>query len=99
MPWGCKQENIPDYLNLQLFVSQTDGFQNISEERYRPLSSRLLIGRPRWRLLFEEIGKTNKAWVWVFCCGPKGISRTLHRLCNSDHYSATTFEFNKESFS
>ncbi|XP_010892023.2 NADPH oxidase 4 isoform X1 [Esox lucius] len=94
------QENIPDYLNLQLYVSQTDGLQNIPEERYQPLSSRLLIGRPRWKLLFEEIGKTNKhKRVGVFCCGPKGISRTLHRLCNSDRYSGTTFEFNKESFS
>ncbi|CAB1348198.1 unnamed protein product [Coregonus sp. 'balchen'] len=74
--------------------------KNISEERYRPLSSRLLIGRPRWKLLFEEIGKTNKhKRVGVFCCGPKGISKTLHRLCNSDRYSGTTFEFNKESFS
>ncbi|XP_055735580.1 NADPH oxidase 4 isoform X2 [Salvelinus fontinalis] len=94
------QENRPDYLNLQLFVSQTDGLQNISEERYRPLSSRLMIGRPRWKLLFEEIGRTNKhKRVGVFCCGPKGISKTLHRLCNSDRYSGTTFEFNKESFS
>ncbi|KAJ7995313.1 hypothetical protein DPEC_G00243260 [Dallia pectoralis] len=94
------QENIPDYLNLQLYVSQTDGLQNISEERYMPLRSRLLIGRPRWKLLFEEIGKTNKhKRVGVFCCGPKGISQTLHRLCNSDRYSGTTFEFNKESFS
>ncbi|XP_029571670.1 NADPH oxidase 4 isoform X2 [Salmo trutta] len=74
--------------------------KNISEERYRPLSSRLMIGRPRWKLLFEEIGRTNKhKRVGVFCCGPKGISRTLHRLCNSDRYSGTTFEFNKESFS
>lgn len=37
--------------------------------------------------------------VGVFCCGPKGISRTLHRLCNSARSSGTTFEFNKESFS
>lgn len=37
--------------------------------------------------------------VGVFCCAPKGISRTLHRLCNSPQYSGTTFEFNKESFS
>lgn len=104
-------------------------FQSMSEERYRPLTSRLLVGRPRWKLLFDEIGRTNKQWVeWecpgmeydssvitfvksflshcgfskrvgVFCCGPKGISRTLHRLCNSARYSGTTFEFNKESFS
>lgn len=105
-------------------------FQSMSEEKYRPLASRLLVGRPRWKLLLDEIGRTNKQWVeWsinsvlskeliayipqcyflcvcgfskrvgVFCCGPKGISRTLHRLCNSARSSGTTFEFNKESFS
>lgn len=36
--------------------------------------------------------------VGVFCCGPKGISKTLHKLCNSARSSGTTFEFNKESF-
>lgn len=35
----------------------------MSEERYRPLASRLLIGRPKWKLLFDEIGKTNRQWV------------------------------------
>ncbi|KAK5929235.1 NADPH oxidase 4 [Pseudochaenichthys georgianus] len=94
------QENRPDYFNLKLYVSQTDNLQSMSEEKYRPLTSRLLVGRPRWNLLFDEIGKTNKhKRVGVFCCGPKGISKTLHRLCNSARSSGTTFEFNKESFS
>eukprot|EP00064_Thunnus_orientalis_P022889 superscaffoldBa00008135_g23110 len=94
------QENRPDYFNLKLYVSQTDSLQSMSEEKYRPLASRLLVGRPRWKLLLDEIGRTNKhKRVGVFCCGPKGISRTLHRLCNSARSSGTTFEFNKESFS
>ncbi|XP_068440933.1 NADPH oxidase 4 [Clinocottus analis] len=94
------QENRPDYFNLKLYVSQTDNLQSMSEEKYRPLTSRLLVGRPRWKLLFDEIGKTNKhKRVGVFCCGPKGISRTLHKLCNSARSSGATFEFNKESFS
>ncbi|KAM9318085.1 NADPH oxidase 4 [Pholidichthys leucotaenia] len=93
------QENRPDYFNLKLYVSQTDNTWSMSEEKYRPLSSRLLIGRPSWKLLFDEIAKSNKhKRVGVFCCGPKGISRTLHRLCNSARYPGTTFEFNKESF-
>uniref|UniRef100_A0AAQ5WYC5 FAD-binding FR-type domain-containing protein n=1 Tax=Amphiprion ocellaris TaxID=80972 RepID=A0AAQ5WYC5_AMPOC len=93
------QENRPDYFNLKLYISQTDGLQSMSEEKYRPLSSRLLVGRPKWKLLLDEIGKSNKhKRVGVFCCGPKGISRTLHRLCNSARSSGTTFEFNKESF-
>ncbi|XP_060902353.1 NADPH oxidase 4 isoform X1 [Labrus mixtus] len=94
------QENRPDYFNLKLYVSQPDSLQCMSEERYRPLTSRLLVGRPKWKLLFDEIAKTNKhKKVGVFCCGPKGISSTLHRLCNSARSSGTTFEFNKESFS
>ncbi|XP_067101776.1 NADPH oxidase 4 [Osmerus mordax] len=93
------QENRPDYLNLHLFLSQTDRLQSMSEEKYRLLSSRILIGRPKWKLLFDEIGRANKhKRVGVFCCGPKGLSKMLHRLCNSDQYSGTTFEFNKESF-
>uniref|UniRef100_A0A3Q3WGA5 Uncharacterized protein n=1 Tax=Mola mola TaxID=94237 RepID=A0A3Q3WGA5_MOLML len=94
------QENRPDYFNYRLYVSQTDDLQSMSEEKYRPLTSRLLVGRPRWKLLLEEIGKTNNhKRVGVFCCGPKGISRTLHRLCNSARSSDATFVFNKESFS
>lgn len=95
------QENRPDYFNLKLYVSQTDSLQqSLREEKYRPLATRLQLGRPRWKALLEEIGKSNKhKRVGVFCCGPKGISRTLHRLCNSARSSDTTFEFNKESFS
>uniref|UniRef100_A0A3Q2EBI4 NADPH oxidase 4 n=1 Tax=Cyprinodon variegatus TaxID=28743 RepID=A0A3Q2EBI4_CYPVA len=94
------QENRPDYFNLKLYVSQTDNMQSMSEERFGPLASRLHVGRPRWKLLLDEIGKGNKhKRVGVFCCGPKGISRTLHRLCNSARSCGTTFEFNKESFS
>uniref|UniRef100_A0A7N6AV40 NADPH oxidase 4 n=1 Tax=Anabas testudineus TaxID=64144 RepID=A0A7N6AV40_ANATE len=92
------KENRPDYFNLKLYVSQTENLQ--VGEKYRPLTSRLLVGRPRWKLLFDEIGKTNKhKRVGVFCCGPKGISKSLHRLCNSARSPGTTFEFNKESFS
>ncbi|XP_061923248.1 NADPH oxidase 4 [Entelurus aequoreus] len=93
-------ENRPDYFNLKLYVSQADDLHCISEEKYRPLASRLLVGRPRWKILLDDIGRSNThARVGVFCCGPKGISRTLHRLCNSAHFPGTSFEFNKESFS
>ncbi|XP_061537503.1 NADPH oxidase 4 isoform X2 [Phycodurus eques] len=93
-------ENRPDYFNLKLYISQADNQQCISEEKYRLLASRLLVGRPRWKLLLDDIGRTNKhKRVGVFCCGPKSISRTLHRLCNSAQFPGTTFEFNKESFS
>ncbi|XP_072528184.1 NADPH oxidase 4 isoform X2 [Salminus brasiliensis] len=94
------EENRPDYLNIRLYLTNTHQLQNLTEERFRPLSSRLLIGRPRWKLLFQEIGRSNQhKKVGVFCCGPKGVSRELHKLCNSFSTSGTVFEYNKESFS
>uniref|UniRef100_A0A672L962 FAD-binding FR-type domain-containing protein n=1 Tax=Sinocyclocheilus grahami TaxID=75366 RepID=A0A672L962_SINGR len=71
----------------------------IGEERYRFLSSRLRIGRPKWKLMFQEIGRANQLKrVGVFCCGPKGISKALHTLCNSNPHTGTAFEYNKETF-
>ncbi|XP_055479228.1 NADPH oxidase 4 [Psammomys obesus] len=94
------QENRPDYVNIQLYLSQTDGLQKIIGEKYHTLNSRLFIGRPRWRLLFDEIAKCNRGkTVGVFCCGPSSISKTLHNLSNQYNSYGTKFEYNKESFS
>uniref|UniRef100_A0A673T761 NADPH oxidase 4 n=1 Tax=Suricata suricatta TaxID=37032 RepID=A0A673T761_SURSU len=94
------QENRPDYVNIQLYLSQTDGIQKIIGEKYQALNSRLFIGRPRWKLLFDEIAKCNRGkTVGVFCCGPSSISKTLHKLCNRNNSYGTRFEYNKESFS
>nr|XP_003468624.1 NADPH oxidase 4 [Cavia porcellus] len=94
------QENRPDYVNIQLYLSQTDGIQKIIGEKYHALNSRLFIGRPRWRLLFDEIAKCNRGkTVGVFCCGPNSISKTLHKLSNQNNSYGTKFEYNKESFS
>ncbi|XP_064412904.1 NADPH oxidase 4 isoform X2 [Latimeria chalumnae] len=94
------QENLPDYLNIQLYLSQVDGIQSIIGEKYQALNSRLLIGRPRWKLLFEEIAKCNsQKTVGVFCCGPNKLSKVLHKLSNGTNSHGTRFEYNKESFS
>ncbi|XP_066535289.1 NADPH oxidase 4 isoform X2 [Hoplias malabaricus] len=94
------EENRPDYLNIRLYLTNTHQLGNLTEDRFRPLSSRLVIGRPKWKPLFQEIGKSNQhKKVGVFCCGPKGVSRELHTLCNTFRTSGTVFEFNKESFS
>uniref|UniRef100_A0A8D1VTI9 NADPH oxidase 4 n=1 Tax=Sus scrofa TaxID=9823 RepID=A0A8D1VTI9_PIG len=94
------QENRPDYVNIQLYLSQTDGLQKIIGEKYPALNSRLFIGRPRWKLLFDEIAKCNRGkTVGVFCCGPNSISKTLHKLSNQNNSYGTRFEYNKESFS
>nr|XP_006218430.1 NADPH oxidase 4 isoform X1 [Vicugna pacos]XP_015106756.1 NADPH oxidase 4 isoform X1 [Vicugna pacos] len=94
------QENRPDYVNIQLYLSQTDGMQKIIGEKYQALNSRLFIGRPRWKLLFDEIAKCNRGkTVGVFCCGPSSISKTLHKLSNRSNSYGTRFEYNKESFS
>uniref|UniRef100_A0A8B9PCI7 NADPH oxidase 4 n=1 Tax=Apteryx owenii TaxID=8824 RepID=A0A8B9PCI7_APTOW len=69
-------------------------------EKYQALNSRLLIGRPRWKLLFDEIAKCNRRkTVGVFCCGPNKISKILHKLSNISNSYGTRFEYNKESFS
>ncbi|XP_051933739.1 NADPH oxidase 4 isoform X2 [Hippocampus zosterae] len=66
-------ENKPDYLNLKLYVSQADNLQGLTEEKYHLLASRLLVGRPRWKLLFDEIGRTNKRHaVLVLVCDFSG---------------------------
>ncbi|XP_038617710.1 NADPH oxidase 4 isoform X2 [Tachyglossus aculeatus] len=94
------QENRPDYVNIQLYLSQTDGIQKIIGEKYQALNSRLFIGRPRWKVLFDEIAKCNREkTVGVFCCGPNSISKILHKLCNQNNSYGTRFEYNKESFS
>ncbi|XP_077914788.1 NADPH oxidase 4 isoform X1 [Halichoerus grypus] len=94
------QENRPDYVNIQLYLSQTDGVQKIIGEKYQALNSRLFIGRPRWKLLFDEIAKCNRGkTIGVFCCGPNSISKTLHKLSNQNNPYGTRFEYNKESFS
>uniref|UniRef100_A0A8C8ZA68 NADPH oxidase 4 n=1 Tax=Prolemur simus TaxID=1328070 RepID=A0A8C8ZA68_PROSS len=93
-------ENRPDYVNIQLYLSQTDGIQKITGDKYHALNSRLYIGRPRWKLLFDEIAKCNRGkTVGVFCCGPNSISKTLHKLSNQNNSYGTKFEYNKESFS
>ncbi|XP_053165386.1 NADPH oxidase 4 isoform X3 [Hemicordylus capensis] len=77
------QENRPDFVNIQLYLSQTDGIQKIIGEKYHTLNCRLFVGRPRWKLLFNEIAKCNRQkTVGVFCCGPNEISKTLHKLSN-----------------
>ncbi|NXP17297.1 NOX4 oxidase, partial [Scytalopus superciliaris] len=94
------QENRPDYINIQLYLSQTDGIQKIIGEKYQALNSRLLIGRPQWKLLFDDIAKCNRRkTIGVFCCGPNKISKILHKLSNSSNSYGTRFEYNKESFS
>ncbi|XP_042316885.1 NADPH oxidase 4 [Sceloporus undulatus] len=94
------QENRPDFVNIQLYLSRTDGIQKIIGEKYQVLNRRLFIGRPRWKLLFNEIAKCNRQkTVGVFCCGPSGISKALHKLSNSSNPYGTRFEYNKESFS
>ncbi|XP_030056022.1 NADPH oxidase 4 [Microcaecilia unicolor] len=94
------KENRPDYLNIRLYVSQSSGIQEIIGEKYQMLNSRLFIGRPQWKLLFDEIAKCNRQkTVGVFCCGPNEISKTLHKLSNRRNSFGTRFEYNKESFS
>ncbi|XP_054999242.1 NADPH oxidase 4 isoform X1 [Sorex araneus] len=94
------EENRPDFMNIQLYLSRTDGLQKIIGDKYQALNSRLFIGRPQWKLLFDEVAKCNRGkTIGVFCCGPSSISKILHKLSNRSNSYGTKFEYNKESFS
>ncbi|XP_048216055.1 NADPH oxidase 4 isoform X2 [Perognathus longimembris pacificus] len=69
------QENRPDYINIQLYLSQTDGIQKIIGEKYHALNSRLFVGRPRWKLLLDEVAKCNRG------CFPRLIFPDLPCFC------------------
>ncbi|XP_048351206.1 NADPH oxidase 4-like isoform X2 [Sphaerodactylus townsendi] len=60
------QENRPDFVNIQLYLTQTDGIQEITGEKYQVLNSRLSIRRPCWELLFNEIAKSNRRRLAFF---------------------------------
>lgn len=66
------------------------------------LRSPTYFGRPNWDSIFSMIRKNHPdAEVGVYFCGPKVISRTLHRMCNkwtSRQSGGTRFHYGKENF-
>uniref|UniRef100_A0A8C9F578 NADPH oxidase 4 n=1 Tax=Pavo cristatus TaxID=9049 RepID=A0A8C9F578_PAVCR len=88
------QENRPDYINIQLYLSQTDGIQVRGQKLF--VNQTRLWGSRQCKL--SVICKREKT-IGVFCCGPSKMSKILHKLSNSSNPYGTRFEYNKESFS
>lgn len=49
--------NLPTLCHINIMLSL---WQKIIGEKYQALNSRLYIGRPQWKLLFDEIAKCNR---------------------------------------
>ncbi|XP_032832496.1 NADPH oxidase 4 isoform X2 [Petromyzon marinus] len=92
------RENRPDFFSVRLFTTRSGALETL-EDKYHALNSRMSVGRPCWRALFNEIAQCNqRTSVGVFCCGPQKMSRAVHRTCNRCNAHGTSFHYNKESF-
>nr|XP_006823190.1 PREDICTED: NADPH oxidase 4-like [Saccoglossus kowalevskii] len=102
--WEC---NKPDYFNVQLYLTGDQHYygdmpqQNSDIMRKNDfLNHRITFGRPRWKSVFKEISKMHQqSEVGVFVCGPRSLSRSVHKRCNQSNKYNTRFIYHKESFS
>eukprot|EP00058_Branchiostoma_floridae_P002586 XP_002588074.1 hypothetical protein BRAFLDRAFT_83074 [Branchiostoma floridae] len=91
-------ENRPDFLNIHLHLTRSRDVQ-ILEREYPFLNSRIHVGRPQWRHIFDEVARYNpRTSVGVFLCGPKGMSKGVKKICLKKNKFHTKFEFHKENF-
>ncbi|XP_070568165.1 NADPH oxidase 4-like [Ptychodera flava] len=93
------ESNKPDFFNVELYSTQ----ENMNEENIVPYSEypfhRITVGRPRWKAVFKEIAKFHqRSEVGVFVCGPRSLSRSVHKRCNQRNKYNTRFVYHKESF-
>ncbi|XP_062511331.1 uncharacterized protein LOC134187231 [Corticium candelabrum] len=62
------------------------------------LQQKTKFGRPNWDEVFSEIARQQHGKdIGVFYCGPKALSRTLHKKSNEYSTSETRFFYNKET--
>eukprot|EP00058_Branchiostoma_floridae_P014400 XP_002599888.1 hypothetical protein BRAFLDRAFT_212399 [Branchiostoma floridae] len=91
-------ENRPDFLNIHLHLTRSRDVQ-ILEREYPFLNSRVHVGRPQWRHIFDEVARYNpRTSIGVFLCGPKGMSKGVKKICLKKNKFHTKFEFHKENF-
>ncbi|KAK3608414.1 hypothetical protein CHS0354_035417 [Potamilus streckersoni] len=95
---------------LSYFIYLTQGWdKNLAKnivlhenEEFDPitgLQQKTHYGRPNWNKIFPAIAEAHpEKEIGVFFCGPKGLSKTLHKACNQHSKSGTKFYYNKESF-
>ncbi|XP_072046498.1 NADPH oxidase 3-like [Amphiura filiformis] len=100
-----------DFLEYHIYLSRgwdPDQAKNIylAEEQeidaVTGLRQKTNYGRPIWHSNFKQIADDNKGQhIGVFFCGPKPLSKVLHKCCNnytSREAGGTIFFYNKENF-
>ncbi len=81
-------------------IAANDGDE---KDLFTGLEQKTHYGRPNFEVFFQDIEKKNKQTgskedVGVFFCGPAGLNKDLHRLCNKYSSENANFVYNKESF-
>ncbi|CAH1800302.1 unnamed protein product [Owenia fusiformis] len=77
--------NRPDFLEIHLHCTSNilpkilDSVESMDEF----MISRLNIGRPDWRRAISAVlNRHEKTDIGVFCCGPKVLTKDIHRVCS-----------------
>lgn len=82
----------------QIAINHVDDY-----DLFTGLEQKTHYGRPNFEVFFQQLAAEKKEAhvkddVGVFFCGPPGLSKDLHRLCNKYSSEDSTFYYNKESF-
>ncbi|XP_071956145.1 NADPH oxidase 4-like [Antedon mediterranea] len=103
-------ENMPDFLNIRLFVTSKHAQIRTAEttdrltgfnSRDHFLANRIHIGRPDLKEILGEVDANNKrSSIGLFVCGPKKLSNNVQNICNRiNRKRRIKMQFNTESFS
>ncbi|KAJ3189695.1 hypothetical protein HK101_008754 [Irineochytrium annulatum] len=107
-----EEENIDGFIEIHTYLTQgvkIDEMRNIilnDEEGTRDaitgLKSPTYFGRPNFDQIFKGMRQTHPGTdIGVFFCGPKILSKTLHKACNrwtENTENGTRFFYGKENF-
>lgn len=82
----------------QIAVNHEDDY-----DLFTGLEQKTHYGRPNFDAFFQELANKNlekgiKEDVGVFFCGPRQLSKNLHKVCNMYSNENATFYYNKENF-
>ena len=90
---ALEEEDIESFLSIHAYLTQKlaiDEMKNIlineghdNKDVITGLKARTNFGRPNWDKIFSELRNNHSgADIGVFFCGPKALSKTLHKMCN-----------------
>ncbi|XP_066276251.1 cytochrome b-245 heavy chain-like [Branchiostoma lanceolatum] len=105
------ERGMGDFLNYNIYLTRgwdANQAKNIilheeeNSDVITGLQQKTHYGRPHWDQIFSNIAQSHTGVsVGVFFCGPKGLSSTLHHMCNQHSSSdprGVHFHYNKENF-